>query len=490
LHCTLKCSNIDNKNNKDYFVLYLEYLGGLIPLLTARRSSKLKPNFSIFDPSLSKITQNNSVNLDSKNYKIRKISRLNFRNSFKENINQDSSKKKNEIKRRSIKKNKLFKTIENNKYKIISKKRVLVEIKSNIWGTKFEFLGNNFLPDSIGKIIYKTSLFHLQPRQMKIVLNDLTNSIPIISSKKDLTKKINKSSILDLNQNKLSGNLVSSRQLASATLGAIPSNHYFDENTIKTKKMDSLNEIKFFNDFTNCNEKIATIQQLIENKFDKNDNFFNQKNFNLPILSLASNINKCEFENEYLFTSITDNDELILDNQTDQKIKNYNQKKKSLFNALKREILFTSSNSSNFFRNTPSINKNFIEYDYEKFSDSNSRSIKIKSNNNHVNEICSNFRTERLTIDKVKNKNSRYNKQFILHNKPPIWNETNQVYQLDFGGRVTQESAKNFQIELSGKQVMQFGRIDSNAYTLDFEWPFTAVQAFSIALANITQRFK
>jgi predicted PolB exonuclease-like 3'-5' exonuclease len=78
--------------------------------------------------------------------------------------------------------------------------------------------------------------------------------------------------------------------------------------------MDSLNE-KFFNDFTNCNEKIATIQQLIENKFDKNDNFFNQKNFNLPILSLASNINKCEFENEYLFTSITYNDELILDNK-------------------------------------------------------------------------------------------------------------------------------------------------------------------------------
>ena len=80
--------------------------------------------------------------------------------------------------------------------------------------------------------------------------------------------------------------------------------------------------------------------------------------------------------------------------------------------------------------------------------------------------------------------------QFVLHNKPPIWNETSQVYQLDFGGRVTQESAKNFQIEFAGKQVMQFGRIDSNAYTLDFEWPFTTVQAFSIALANITQRLK
>lgn len=40
-----------------------------------------------------------------------------------------------------------------------------------------------------------------------------------------------------------------------------------------------------------------------------------------------------------------------------------------------------------------------------------------------------------------------------MHNKAPMWNEANQVYQLDFGGRVTQESAKNFQIEFRGNQV-------------------------------------
>ena len=94
-----------------------------------------------------------------------------------------------------------------------------------------------------------------------------------------------------------------------------------------------------------------------------------------------------------------------------------------------------------------------------------------------------------------------------MHNKAPLWNEGSQVYQLDFGGRVTQESAKNFQIEFSGKQVgvmftttgqilifcskvMQFGRIDENAYTLDFQYPLTALQAFSVALANVTQRLK
>lgn len=44
-------------------------------------------------------------------------------------------------------------------------------------------------------------------------------------------------------------------------------------------------------------------------------------------------------------------------------------------------------------------------------------------------------------------------REFILQNKAPFWNELSQVYQLDFGGRVTQESAKNFQIEHQANQV-------------------------------------
>jgi hypothetical protein len=39
-----------------------------------------------------------------------------------------------------------------------------------------------------------------------------------------------------------------------------------------------------------------------------------------------------------------------------------------------------------------------------------------------------------------------------------LWNEQSQVYQLDFGGRVTLESAKNFQIEFKGKQVLELAR--------------------------------
>lgn len=55
---------------------------------------------------------------------------------------------------------------------------------------------------------------------------------------------------------------------------------------------------------------------------------------------------------------------------------------------------------------------------------------------------------------KVKDKHEEVKTQeFMLHNKAPLWNEITQVYQLDFGGRVTQESAKNFQIEHNGRQV-------------------------------------
>ena len=44
--------------------------------------------------------------------------------------------------------------------------------------------------------------------------------------------------------------------------------------------------------------------------------------------------------------------------------------------------------------------------------------------------------------------------------------------------------------DASAFQVIQFGRIENNCYTLDFEWPFSPLQAFAVALANITQRLK
>ena len=82
------------------------------------------------------------------------------------------------------------------------------------------------------------------------------------------------------------------------------------------------------------------------------------------------------------------------------------------------------------FRNLGSFQKSSIE-----------KKIKVKR------------RTSRIQPDQAINQRHSGGREFLLHNKAPLWNEVSQVYQLDFGGRVTQESAKNFQIEHQGKQV-------------------------------------
>ena len=44
----------------------------------------------------------------------------------------------------------------------------------------------------------------------------------------------------------------------------------------------------------------------------------------------------------------------------------------------------------------------------------------------------------------------------VIHSKTPTWNEQHMIYQLDFGGRVTTKSAKNFQLEMGKDQVRHY----------------------------------
>ncbi|XP_068015984.1 tubby-related protein 1 isoform X2 [Melanerpes formicivorus] len=74
-----------------------------------------------------------------------------------------------------------------------------------------------------------------------------------------------------------------------------------------------------------------------------------------------------------------------------------------------------------------------------------------------------------------------------LHNKAPVWNDETQSYVLNFHGRVTHASVKNFQIVHDSDPdyiVMQFGRVADDAFTMDYNYPLCAVQAFAIALSS------
>ncbi|EGT46067.1 hypothetical protein CAEBREN_02834 [Caenorhabditis brenneri] len=75
----------------------------------------------------------------------------------------------------------------------------------------------------------------------------------------------------------------------------------------------------------------------------------------------------------------------------------------------------------------------------------------------------------------------------VLCNKSPQWNDDSQSYVLNFHGRVTQASVKNFQIIHASSPeyiVMQFGRISDDEFTMDFRYPLSAVQAFGIAMTS------
>lgn len=51
LHCTIIRHDEDaNQSSGTCYTLYLEFLGGLIPLLKGKRTSKIRPEFVIFDP--------------------------------------------------------------------------------------------------------------------------------------------------------------------------------------------------------------------------------------------------------------------------------------------------------------------------------------------------------------------------------------------------------------------------------------------------------
>ncbi|XP_062327928.1 tubby protein homolog isoform X3 [Osmerus eperlanus] len=78
-----------------------------------------------------------------------------------------------------------------------------------------------------------------------------------------------------------------------------------------------------------------------------------------------------------------------------------------------------------------------------------------------------------------------------LHNKTPVWNDDTQSYVLNFHGRVTQASVKNFQIIHDNDPdyiVMQFGRVAEDVFTMDYNYPMCALQAFAIALSSFDSK--
>jgi hypothetical protein len=80
----------------------------------------------------------------------------------------------------------------------------------------------------------------------------------------------------------------------------------------------------------------------------------------------------------------------------------------------------------------------------------------------------------------------------ILQNRPPWWNVEIGAFVLNFGGRVSVASVKNFQLceRTNQDQIMlQFGRIQGrHSFTMDFQYPLSPMQAFAIAISSLQSK--
>ena len=74
----------------------------------------------------------------------------------------------------------------------------------------------------------------------------------------------------------------------------------------------------------------------------------------------------------------------------------------------------------------------------------------------------------------------------VFKNREPKFNAESQMYQLDFRGRATHASCKNIQLtRRDGDQnsaELLMGKVDNDKFNVDFQYPYSALQAFAFAL--------
>lgn len=91
-----------------------------------------------------------------------------------------------------------------------------------------------------------------------------------------------------------------------------------------------------------------------------------------------------------------------------------------------------------------------------------------------------------LFSGRVFNRNKK--RTLFFCNKKPFFNRSTGAYMLNFSGRVTLPSPRNFQLVNSMEPnyvVLTFGKISASTYVLDHTHPWNAYQVFAIGLASL-----
>ncbi|XP_004230571.1 tubby-like F-box protein 8 [Solanum lycopersicum] len=130
------------------------------------------------------------------------------------------------------------------------------------------------------------------------------------------------------------------------------------------------------------------------------------------------------------------------------------------------------------------------------------RSISFSKSLDHSTEFGS-ARFSDIAGGSTNEEDDNKGKPLVLKNKAPRWHEQLQCWCLNFRGRVTVASVKNFQLIAATQQpaaapttsqptsqsdhdkiILQFGKVGKDMFTMDYRYPLSAFQAFAICLSS------
>ena len=289
LHCTMIRHEDDILTSSTTYILYLEYLGGLVPILKGKRASKLKPEFIIFNPQTNtSILSKNTYNGQQSNGLVSGSTTPYATSSDSEADEPFSGRSPQTRRRRRFRRHFRSRSNESSNTSLSSngssngctkyvdempEQEKLVLVTSNIWGTKFKILGlSSWLPSQLGSINYRTSLLHLQPRQMTLSIKELGEK-RLDSSLSSITK-------LETNNNFMSSD--SEDEMAMSYMmdndTSVPIAPMTPIKTIRTNTTSFLGQTRTVSpekrptyqfhtiggqpstDYTNCTEELLTLQ--------------------------------------------------------------------------------------------------------------------------------------------------------------------------------------------------------------------------------------
>nr|GMC87802.1 tubby-like F-box protein 8 [Ipomoea batatas] len=130
------------------------------------------------------------------------------------------------------------------------------------------------------------------------------------------------------------------------------------------------------------------------------------------------------------------------------------------------------------------------------------RSMSFSKSLDHSTEFSS-ARFSDIGVSSSNEDNDGKAKPLVLKNKAPRWHEQLQCWCLNFRGRVTVASVKNFQLIAAtqpatnapttsqppsqpdhDKVILQFGKVGKDMFTMDYRYPLSAFQSFAICLSS------